>query len=60
MLNRDQISSKLGEALGINPEGITDHNTRESWNATVDRVAEFQTKYTEITASDKGRAADND
>lgn len=60
MLNREQISTKLGEALGISPEGITDHNTRESWNATVDRVAEFQTKYAEITASDKGRAADSD
>lgn len=60
---REQVSAKLAEILGENPESLAAsnvdnaHNIRESWNATVDRIMEFQSKYVDLDDKDGGGQA---
>jgi len=69
MLSRPEIETNVAKALGF--ESIdtlaaahgdlnvsNEHNIREAWNATIDRIAEFQTKYVEV--NNEGQAANKD
>jgi hypothetical protein len=66
-MTREQIEANVAKALGF--ESIdtlaathgdlnvaNEHNIREAWNATVDRIAEFQTKYVEVSNDGGGKA----